>query len=207
MVFRNCIIGLVFVSALGCGSESSYHPVSGDIIFHTSKSSQSKAIQEATHSPYSHMGIVYVRGGEAFVFEAIEPVGLTLLDDWIARGEREAFVVKRLRDSARVLTPEALARMFEVGEQFKGKHYDLFFEWSDDRIYCSELVWKVYKRATGVEIGRLESLKDFDRSSPAVRAKMTERWGNKPPLNEPVISPAAIFRSEELVEVYRCDAS
>src|SRR5437867_163185 len=25
--------------------------------------------------------------------------------------------------------------------------YDLTFEWSDDKIYCSELVWKVYERA------------------------------------------------------------
>jgi hypothetical protein len=104
-VFRNFIISLVIVSAFGCGGETFYRPVNGDIVFHTSRSSQSKAIQEATHSPYSHMGIVYVRGGEAFVFEAIEPVGLTPLNDWIARGEREAFVVKRLRDSASVLTP------------------------------------------------------------------------------------------------------
>jgi hypothetical protein len=105
MFYRYCLIGFVFVSAFGCGGESFYRPVNGDIVFHTSRSSQSKAIQEATHSPFSHMGIVYVHGGEAFVFEAIEPVGLTPLNDWIARGEREAFVVKRLRDSASVLTP------------------------------------------------------------------------------------------------------
>ena len=37
----------------------------GDIIFQTSKSSQSKAILMATHSKYSHMGIVY-RGGKGW---------------------------------------------------------------------------------------------------------------------------------------------
>ncbi|EPR85580.1 hypothetical protein [Acinetobacter gerneri] len=30
----------------------------GDIIFQTSKSAQSLAIQKATHSPYSHMGML-----------------------------------------------------------------------------------------------------------------------------------------------------
>ncbi|HRG10273.1 MAG TPA: peptidoglycan peptidase, partial [Cyclobacteriaceae bacterium] len=33
---------------------------SGDIIFQTSQSSQSKAIQLATRSEYSHMGIIYM---------------------------------------------------------------------------------------------------------------------------------------------------
>ncbi len=32
----------------------------GDIIFQESKSSQSKAIQLATNSRYSHMGIIYI---------------------------------------------------------------------------------------------------------------------------------------------------
>jgi hypothetical protein len=36
---------------------SALHVQDGDIIFHTSRSSQSLAIQRATHSPYSHMGL------------------------------------------------------------------------------------------------------------------------------------------------------
>ena len=42
--------------------------------------------------------------------------------------------------------------MKNEGEKFKGKNYDLTFEWSDDKIYCSELIWKIYKRSTGIEI-------------------------------------------------------
>ena len=200
-------IGLALCALVGCGEDSNYEPVSGDIVFHTSRSSQSEAIQAATKSPYSHMGIVYVRNGNAFVFEAIEPVGLTPMADWIARGERGAFVVKRIKNAAEVLKPDVVARMFEVGKQFEGRHYDLYFEWSDDRIYCSELVWKVFERSVGLEIGSLESLGSFDLSPPAVRQKMAERWGDSPPLDEPVISPAAMFESKELIEVYRRDAS
>jgi Permuted papain-like amidase enzyme, YaeF/YiiX, C92 family len=54
----------------------------GDIIFHTSRSAQSAAIQRATHSPYSHMGIVLYRDGKPFVFEAIATVRYTPLTNW-----------------------------------------------------------------------------------------------------------------------------
>lgn len=80
-----------------------------------------------------------------------------------------------------------------AGRQFIGKDYDLAFEWSDDRIYCSELIWKIYKSATGLELGRLQKLSDFDLSSTAVKEKLRERYGENIPADEPVISPAAIF--------------
>ena len=174
----------------------------GDIIFHESQSAQSRAIQLATKSRYSHMGIVYKDRGQWFVYEAVQPVKLTPLRAWITRGRNGHFVVRRLRDSQR-LTPAVLARMKAEGERLGGKSYDLYFEWSDARIYCSELVWKIYKRAAGVEIGRLQKLREFDLSHPAVRAKMRERYGDRVPLEEPVISPAAMFESRELVEVLR----
>lgn len=174
----------------------------GDIIFHESRSSQSRAIQLATKSRYSHMGILYRQDGRWFVYEAIQPVKLTPLADWTARGRNGHFVVKRLR-AARVLTPAVLARMRRVGEKYRGRHYDLYFEWSNDRIYCSELVWKIYKEGAGIEIGRLQRLRDFDLSDPAVRAKMKERYGTRVPLGEPVISPAAMFASTNLAEVVR----
>ena len=46
----------------------------GDIIFQTSLSNQSKAIQLATNSKYSHCGIIYKSGNDFYVFEAIQPV-------------------------------------------------------------------------------------------------------------------------------------
>jgi hypothetical protein len=85
--------------------------------------------------------------------------------------------------------------------RFAGRPYDLTFEWSDDRIYCSELVWKVYDRGLGIDIGALQTLRNFNLADPAVRAKMRERYGDNVPLSEPVISPVAMFRSSLLVTV------
>ncbi len=62
--------------------------------------------------------------------------------------------------------------MKEVGDQLKGKPYDTTFEWSDNKIYCSELVWKIYQRGAGIEIGKLQRLKEFDLSNAIVKAIM-----------------------------------
>ena len=173
----------------------------GDLIFHTSHSAQSRAIQLATHSPWSHCGIVYREAGNWQVFEAVQPVKLTPLADWMARGQGGHFVTKRLRDAAAVLTPATLARLKAAGQPMLGHNYDLYFGWSDDRIYCSELIWKVYERGLGRRISQLQQLRDFDLSHSAVQAKLRERYGNRLPLNEPVISPVSIFNSPELITV------
>jgi Orthopoxvirus protein of unknown function (DUF830). len=173
----------------------------GDIIFHASLSSQSKAIQLATKSKYSHCGIIYKLNSEYYVFEAVQPVKLTPLDKWIARGKDGEYVIKRLKNANEVLNAETLRKMRTIGESFMGKSYDLTFEWSDEKIYCSELIWKVFHRATGIEIGELEELSDFDLSHKIVQEKMKERYGENIPLNEIVISPKAIFESKLLTTI------
>ncbi len=173
----------------------------GDIIFHTSRSSQSIAIQRATHSQYSHMGLIVHRSGKPYVFEAISTVQFTPLNQWIARGTGQHYVVKRLRNAKAILSPPALHKLKAAAGQFVGRSYDLVFNWSDDQIYCSELVWKIYDRSLNIQIGKLQRVRDFNLTDPMVRAKMRERYGNTIPLNEPVISPEAMFQSPQLVTV------
>lgn len=173
----------------------------GDIIFQTSRSSQSQAIQLATHSRYSHMGIIFEEDGEFLVYEAVQPVKRTPLKEWINRGEEGHYVIKRLENANQMLTNAAITRMKQIGEEFLGKPYDVYFEWSDDKIYCSELVWKIYKEAIDVEIGQLEALSTFDLSNEMVQAKMKERYGGHIPMDEKVISPAAMFNSNDLITI------
>ena len=109
--------------------------------------------------------------------------------------------MKRLKDSDKLLTETNVKRMKHVADNFKGRSYDIHFEWSDDKLYCSELVWKIYKHALDIEIGALQELKDFNITNELVRAKMKERYGDEIPLQEKVISPAAMFNSADLVMV------
>jgi hypothetical protein len=174
-----------------------YTPQEGDIIFQTSLSKQSIAIQIATNSPYSHVGIVLFRKGQPYVFEAVQPVKYTPLKSWLARGKDGRYVAKRTKQQ---LTESSIAILHQQAQKFAGKPYDLTFEWSDTRMYCSELVWKLYK-AAGIELAPLSKLGSFNLNDPVVKKILRQRYGDKVPLDEPVIAPSALFDSPLLITV------
>lgn len=200
---KNFIIILALLSIVSCYEKNKKHGIqelkNGDIIFQTSLSEQSKAIQLATKSPYSHCGIIFKEGSDFFVFEAIQPVQKTPLNKWIKRGKDGHYVVKRLKDN-RVLTSDIMKIMMEEGKKMNGKNYDQYFEWNNDRIYCSELIWKIYKQA-GIELSKPEKLRNFDLRHLKVEQKLKERYGNNVPLDEKVVSPVALFNSKLLERV------
>jgi hypothetical protein len=193
------ILGCLTLS--GCKGLPTAQLRDGDIIFHTSRSAQSAAIQKATHSKHSHMGIIFFKAGEPYVYEAIKTVRYTPLKQWIARGVGGRYVVKRLRNADQILTPEAVVKLRKAAAAFQEKPYDFTFEWSDSRMYCSELVWKIFDRALGLQIGKLQKLREFDLSDPIVKTKMNERFGESIPMEETVISPGEMFSFKELIVV------
>ncbi|MBI3132109.1 MAG: YiiX family permuted papain-like enzyme [Acidobacteria bacterium] len=170
----------------------------GDLLFQTSRSSQSAAVQAATHSKWSHMGVLFRIRGRWMVLEAVQPVKYTPLEPWIRRGEGGHVEAKRVKAGVRRLSAGDLAKVRHEGERFLGRPYDLTFEWDDRRIYCSELVWKTYERALGLKLGRLQTLGDFDLSANSVKRKMAERYPKGLPTGMPVISPQAMFDAPEL---------
>ena len=147
------------------------------------------------------MGIIFKQNENWYVYEASNIVKATKLNDWIERGEGRHYVVKRVVDDSKISNANNLVLMKKCTDKFLGKKYDLYFEWSDDKIYCSELVWKIYDEGLHIHIGNLQHLKDFDLSNVAVKQKMKERFGDKIPFDEPVISPQAMFESDLLRKV------
>jgi len=59
----------------------------------------------------------------------------------------------------------------------------------------------MYNKCLGIELGKLEKIKDFDLTHLYVKRIMKQRYGNKIPYNEPVISPESMFRSSELYTI------
>lgn len=173
----------------------------GDIIFQTSNSLQSQAIQIATQSKYSHVGIIMKNKGKLVVFEAVQPVKLTPIDQWIKQGEGSTYSLKRLKNREEILTEMALQKMRIKVDQWIGKNYDIAFDWSDKKLYCSELVWKLYKEGCGIEVGKLKQLKEYDLSHPVVKKAVEQRYGKEIPWDEKMISPQAIFESKLLKTV------
>lgn len=192
------LLGLLLIAL--SGAAAAWAPQDGDIVFHTSTSRQSEAIQRATRSPWSHLGVVLLRGGQPYVYEAVQPVRYTPLQAWLDRGAGGRYVVKRLRAPLSAAQVQALHATAPLWHR---KDYDLLFGWSDERIYCSELVWKLYAQALDIELAPLARLRDFDLSDPVVSAKLRERYGTRLPLDEAVIAPSAVYDSPLLIEVAR----
>ena len=167
----------------------------GDMIFQTSESKQCEAVRIATNSKFSHCGIVFIEKGKKYVFEAVQPVKHTPLETWITHGKENHFVVTRLKNASK-LTPEKLLKMKEYAKRLNNKDYDLYFEWSDDKIYCSELIWKIYKNGAEIELCPLQKLKNFNLKDPRVQAILAERYGNNIPLDESVVAPSDLKNSK-----------
>ena len=176
----------------------------GDLVFQTSKSSQSLPIQKATGSPFSHVGIVVNQGDTAvYVFEAVQPVKLTPIDEWIDRGVDGNFDVLRLRDKQ--LSDRQINDMMKMGQRWLGTDYDLNFQWDNDLMYCSELVWKLYSEAAGIELCEPSQVKNLDLDHPDVRSFIQTRFGgiDRIPTEAFIVTPADLHDSELLMPVLR----
>jgi len=193
-------IGFIFVS-FNCKENDTKEVIfqNGDIIFQSSQSKQCEAVKIATNSRFSHCGIIFIENGKTYVYEAVQPVKMTLLEDWINQGKGAKYAVKRLKNSDKILTKEVLQKMKTYAKSMNNKDYDLYFEWSDEKIYCSELVWKIYKKGANIELCSTKKLKDFNLDNPIVKNIMKERYGNKIPYNEAVVAPSQLYESN-LVE-------
>jgi uncharacterized protein YycO len=170
----------------------------GDIVFQSFPSRQSNAVKLATQSEYSHCGIVFFEGGLPIVWEAVQPVRRTPLDEWIGRDTTGHYVVKRLRGADSLLSPKIVDSMKSVARGYLGRDYDIYFAWSDNELYCSEFVWKLYYTGAGVKLVSLRRLGDYDLSHPEVQKTMFERWGESFPADEPVVAPQDLYDSDLL---------
>lgn len=184
---------------LGAKEAKSYDLREGDIVFSSSAVGQGEAIIAATASPYTHCGIVFKKDGRMMVLEAVQPVSACSLRDFIARGKPEEFTALRLNAA---ITPEAYRKARIWAEAQIGRDYDARFGWDDRKLYCSELVWKVYQQA-GVELCPLRKFRDYDLQRPAVRRIIEQRYGgmDRLPLDEKVVAPSDLAASPLLAEV------
>ena len=174
----------------------------GDIFFQTSQSAQCEAVRIATNSKFSHCGILFIIDRQKMIFEAVQPVKLTPIQDWITHGKDNKYVVSRLKNTKTILTENTLKEMKKYGRNFLNKDYDGYFNWSDEQIYCSELVWKIYKNAANIELCKLAKLKSFNLENAKVKMILQQRYGLVIPLEEDVVAPSQLVKSELLETVF-----
>jgi uncharacterized protein YycO len=197
-------LALAFASCSTAGKSkgrTTYQPEEGDILFQSLPNPAGMdlvdAIEGSTNSPYSHCGMVFQEGGQWKVIEAIGPVKITPLDSYVARGRERKVWAYRLSDADRKHVPTALAAM----RKDLGKPYDPRYRFDDDAIYCSELIWRGWKAATGKELGKAVSLGslNWEPYQPVIEA--IEGRGNLP-LEREMITPRDMAKAKELKRVF-----
>lgn len=166
----------------------------GDVVFHESTSQQAAFLKLATGSRYTHMGVVVVEDGQTWVYEAVQPVKRTPYDVWVDRGVDDHVVAMRPK---KALTDQQQATLTAYVTSQLGKDYDALFAWTDDTMYCSELVYKAYAQA-GIELVPLRTFGDYDLSSPQVQHAIATRWGPAFDPDAEVVGPADILDSPYL---------
>jgi uncharacterized protein YycO len=195
------IASTVLLSSISCSFKTKPESFKdGDIIFHTSKSQQSKMLKSATGSNLTHVGVIFYKNGLPYVIEAVQPVKVTSLNSFINRGENAKYKVMRYETE---LTNEDKNKMISWGKKQLGKPYDIKFQWGDNTMYCSELVWKMYKNA-GIELCETKKFSDFNLTNEKVRQAIKSRFKNKNEfsLNEVVVAPVDIYNSDKLNLIY-----
>lgn len=177
---------------------SSYEPRVGDIVFQSLPQVELvKTIEGCTHSHYSHCGVVMQKNGKWVVIEALGRVKHTSLRKWVWQGRLGRFAAYRLKSGQDWMIPKFIEKL----ETFLGLPYDYHYEMGDDSIYCSELVYKGFKNATGEKLGKLVTLGDLDWR-PYI--KTIEKYeGGSIPLDRVMITPRHLSEAHQLKRVYR----
>ena len=164
----------------------------GDVIFHTSQSSQSPLIQIGTRSHITHCGIVVVKEGKHYVLETLKTLVLTPLDKFILRGKDGKYWLKR-SDKEDIKIDYA---------HYLGKSYDFAFSFDNDIYYCSELVYDIYKRQLGIELCTPKQIGDYLILGTDKLDKIEEAMSRRGITKEQyAVAPVDIFESEHLYNV------
>ena len=175
-----------------------YTPQDGDVIFQSLPHGPVVwAIEGVTKSPYSHCGIVGHQDGQSVVYEAIGPVCITPLNEYLWRGRGGGFAVYRLREDHRAHIPETL----RCCEKYLGRPYDIRYRLDDEKIYCSELIYKAFRDATdGQQLGDLVKFGDMNWGPYEVLIRKIE--GGPVPVDREMITPRDLARARQLEPVF-----
>lgn len=204
LLLGGCIFSLCALFAfaqLKKSGPSGYEPREGDVVFQALPNPPGldlvDAIEGSTGSSFSHCGMVCYRDGAWKVIEAIGPVRETPLGQWISRGRDKQVWAYRLRKDAQAHIPAMLTAM----RKDLGKPYDIHYRFDDQAIYCSELIWRGWKAATGGELGRPVKLGELNWQPYRQVIEAIEGAGNLP-LEREMITPRDLAAAPELQQVF-----
>lgn len=145
------VLSLLLLTTICCFADCGSTYKEGDIVFQMSKSEQAPYVMMATGSLYSHCGIIVYKNDKPYVLEASNVVKLTPLDDWYDKSRFNVVFCYRVFDKPIKIRYK----------KYLGQRYDTSFKFDNGKMYCSELVYEIYKNQFGIELCKPRKVKDY----------------------------------------------
>lgn len=175
---------IVIMASVSCSNNLDINELQeGDIVFIESQSSQSPYIKVGTMSKWTHCGIVVNTPEGLKVLEASKTVRLTQFANFIAVAKNDNWCIRRPQQ-----------RITEPINYYKylGLPYDLEFKFDNGKMYCSELVWLIYKEH-GIELCKPRKVSSFAMARiPKVKKLMAKRNIS---MSQEAVAPVDIFKA------------
>ena len=174
---------IFMLSLTGCNSIDVEDIQEGDIVFIESQSRQAPYIKVGTMSKWTHCGVIVSTPDGLQVLEASKTVRLTPVYKFIGAAKNGNWRIKR---------PEQKLPNRISYSKYLGMAYDLQFAFDNGKMYCSELVWQIYKDQ-GIELCKPRKVSSFIMTRlPKVR-KLMEKRQIKP--EQYAIAPVDIYKA------------
>ena len=176
----------------------------GDIIVQDIQNATGDLMREAMPAEWTNIGIIFRRDadGAMVVMDVIGKVRLTPLPEWISAGRENKVALYRLKDGENQLVPKNVKKLRVACKPFKSTPADRYFGWSDDELYSSELVWKVYQNGLGISLCPLRKLNTLSLGGEKVKPLITKKYGAVVPATEYAVTIADIYSSPQLKLLY-----
>ena len=169
---------------VSCGNNVDVNALQeGDVVFNESQSAQSPYIKVGTMSKWTHCGIVVNTPEGMKVLEASKTVRLTPFAKFIGAAKNDNWCIRR--PEQKISTPIKYSK-------YLGQPYDLEFKFDNGKMYCSELVWLVYKDQ-GIELCKPRKVSSFLMTRlPKVKKLMNKRGIS---MDQKAVAPVDIYKA------------
>jgi hypothetical protein len=198
------------LAMVGCQVKQVSQIQEGDILFqHNACGPLCESIDKVTDGyegiDYNHCGLVILVNDTLGVVEAIgERVKLSSLKEFYQRSSQssQSLLVGRLKPEWQSSIPQAISNSLEQ----IGKPYDSVFEWDNEAIYCSELIYQAFETANnGKPLFDLAPMTFRDPETNEFFPPWVayyQRLNYPIPEGKPGINPGLLSRSEKLDMFY-----
>ena len=155
----------------------------GDVVFIESRSSQSPYIKVGTMSKWTHCGVVVNTPEGMKVLEASKTVRLTPFAKFIGSAKNENWCIRR---------PKLTISKPIQYQKYLGLPYDLEFKFNNGKMYCSELVWLIYKDQ-GIELCEPRKVSSFPFARISKVRKLMDKRGIT--MDQYAVAPVDLYKA------------